>query len=59
MIKWLMSDIKKDIKKQAAVRLKPETIKKVKYLALDLDRSFNSLMEEAVEDLLKKYQRKK
>lgn len=54
-----MSDIKRDTKKQAAVRLKPEIIKKVKYLALDLDRSFNSLMEEAVEDLLKKYQRKK
>ncbi len=46
-------------RKQSGVRLNPDAIKRIKYLALDMDRSFNSLMEEAVDDLLKKYQKKK
>lgn len=46
-------------KKQAGVRLEPDLIKKLKHIAIDMERSFNSLVEEAVEDLLKKYRPKK
>ncbi|RJO59894.1 ribbon-helix-helix protein, CopG family [candidate division WS5 bacterium] len=46
-------------RKQSGVRLHPESIKKLKHLAIDLDKSFNSLIEEAIEDLLKKYHSKK
>jgi predicted transcriptional regulator len=44
--------------KQTGVRLDPELIKAVKHLAVDADRSFASLISEAVEDLLKKYSKK-
>jgi predicted transcriptional regulator len=44
--------------KQTGVRLDPELIKAVKHLAVDRDRSFSSLVSEAVEDLLKKYSKK-
>jgi predicted transcriptional regulator len=47
------------MKKQSGVRLDPELIKSLKHLAIDLDKSFNSLVEEAIEDLLKKYSSKK
>ena len=50
---------KKVEKKQSGVRLDPDLLKKLRHLAIDLDRPFNSLMEEAAEDLLKKYQGKK
>ena len=46
-------------KKQSGVRLDPELMKRLKHLAVDMERSFNSLIEEAIEDLLKKYHSKK
>jgi len=46
-------------RKQSGVRLDPELIKSLKHIAIDQDRSFNSLVEEAVEDILKKYKSKK
>ncbi len=46
------------IRKQTGVRLDSEMIKAVKHLAVDSGRTFNSLVEEAVEDLLKKYHKK-
>ena len=46
------------VRKQAGVRLDSEMIKAVKHLAIDTGHTFNSLVEEAVEDLLKKYQKK-
>jgi predicted transcriptional regulator len=49
----------KYIMKQTGVRLNPDLIKAVKHLAVDKDRSFSSLVSEAVEDLLKKYSKKK
>jgi predicted transcriptional regulator len=42
-----------------STRLNPEHIKKLKYLAVDVNRSLNDLIEEAIEDLLKKYPGKK
>jgi predicted transcriptional regulator len=35
-----------------------ELIKKLKYLAADSERPVNSLLEEAIQDLLKKYEKK-
>jgi len=49
---------KKGLRKQTGVRLDAELIKAVKHLAVDTGRSFTSLVQEAVEDLLKKYQKK-
>lgn len=46
-------------KKQSGVRLDVELLKKLRHLAIDLERSFNSVVEEAIEDLLKKYHSKK
>jgi len=50
---------KKIIRKQTGVRLDAEMIKALKHLAVDLGRSSSSLMSEAVEDLLKKYPKKR
>jgi predicted DNA-binding protein len=49
---------KKPEKKQYGVRLKTVTMKKLKHLSIDVDKKPNSLLEEAVEDLLKKYDNK-
>ncbi len=49
----------KKIMKQTGVRLDPELIKAIKHLAVDTGRSFSSLVSEAVQDLLKKYSKKK
>jgi len=46
------------IRKQTGVRLDSEIIKAVKHLAIDSGKTFNSLVEEAVQDLLKKHQKK-
>jgi predicted DNA-binding protein len=45
----------KNEKRQTGVRLDAESIKALKHLSLDLGRSYTSLVQEAVEDLLKKY----
>ena len=46
-------------KKQSGVRMNADILKSLKHLAIDLDRPFTSLMEEAATDLLKKYEKKK
>lgn len=38
--------------------LRPETIKKLKILSAETDRRQNELLEEAISDLLKKYDSK-
>jgi predicted DNA-binding protein len=50
---------KKIVRKQTGVRLDEELLRTLKHLAVDTGRSASSLMTEAVEDLLKKYSRKK
>ena len=35
-----------------------DLIKKLKYLAVDTDKPLNELHEEAIEDLIKKYEKK-
>jgi predicted transcriptional regulator len=42
-------------KKTFSFRVDETILKPLKYLAVDLDRSIGSLVEEAVRDLLKKY----
>jgi len=46
------------MKKQTGIRLDEVVLKAVKHLAVDTGRSLSSLVTEAVEDLLKKYQKK-
>ncbi len=38
--------------------LKEDTLKNIKKLAIDLDRTVNDLLEEGIEYLLKKYEKK-
>lgn len=39
-----------------STRIEPSVIKALKHLAVDLNKSLGSLLEEAIRDLLKKYQ---
>jgi len=45
-------------RKQFTTTIKEDALKDVKKLAIDLDRSVNDLFEEAIEWLLKKYEKK-
>ena len=45
-------------KKQVTFRIDPAIIKKIKFLAVEQDRSLTDLFLEAIQDLLKKYKRK-
>ena len=45
-------------KKQVTFRIEPVIIKKLKFLAVEKDRSLTDLFLEAIQDLLKKYERK-
>ena len=45
-------------KKVLSTRLDEDRIKELKHLAVDTDRSLGSLLEEAIQDLLKKYGKK-
>ncbi|KAF0146178.1 MAG: hypothetical protein FD156_205 [Nitrospirae bacterium] len=45
-------------RQQLGARVNTEMIKKIKHLAIDKNVSFNVLIEEALEDLLKKYKQK-
>jgi len=47
------SEIKRE---QSGVRLRPDLVKDLKHLALDLGKPYNVLIEEAIEDILQKYQ---
>ena len=45
-------------RKQFTTTIQEDALKDVKKLAIDLDRSVNDLLEEAIEWLLKKYEKK-
>jgi predicted transcriptional regulator len=45
-------------KKTFSTRIDEDRLKALKHLAVDLDKSLGILLEEAIEDLLKKYKRK-
>lgn len=46
-------------KKVVSTRLDEDLVKKLKHLAVDEDESIGDLLDEAIEDLLKKYEKKK
>ncbi len=45
-------------RQQLGARVNVDLIKKLKHLAIDQNVSFNVLIEEALEDILKKYKQK-
>ena len=45
-------------KKPVTFRIDPNLIKRLKYLALDHDKTLTDLFLEAIKDLLKKYEKK-
>jgi predicted transcriptional regulator len=46
-------------KKTFSTRINEDRLKALKHLAVDLDKSLGVLLEEAIEDLLKKYKKGK
>ena len=46
-------------KKTFSTRIDEDKLKALKHLAVDLDKSLGTLLEEAIADLLKKYKRKR
>ena len=44
-------------RKTITTSLEVELVKLVKHLAVDTDKNFNELLEEALQDLLKKYKK--
>lgn len=46
-------------KKTFSTRIDDERLKALKHLAVDTDKSLGMLLEEAIEDLIKKYEIKK
>jgi len=46
-------------KKTFSTRIDADKLKALKHLAVDVDKSLGVLLGEAIEDLLKKYKRKK
>ena len=45
-------------RKHVTTTIETELIKKLKYLAVDTGKPLNELFEEAIQDLLKKYEKK-
>jgi len=45
-------------KKHVTFRIDPAIIKKIKFLAVEEDRTLTDLFLEAIQDLLKKYEKK-
>ncbi len=45
-------------KKIFSTRVNEDRIKELKHLAVDTDKSLGTLLEEAIQDLLKKYEKK-
>jgi predicted transcriptional regulator len=45
-------------KKQVSFRIEPPIIKRLKYIALEQDRSLTDILLEAIQDFLKKYEKK-
>jgi hypothetical protein len=52
---WYLGHMKR---KQFTTTIKEDALKDIKKLAIDLDKSVNDLLEEAIEYLLKKYEKK-
>lgn len=46
-------------KKIFSTRIDDERLKALKHLSVDTDESLGTLLEEAIEDLIKKYKKKK
>ena len=46
-------------KKTFSTRIDEDKLKALKHLAVDLDKSLGALLEEAIDDLLNKYKKKK
>jgi predicted transcriptional regulator len=46
-------------KKTFSTRIDQDVLKMLKHLAVDLDQSLGALLEEAIQDLIKKYKAKK
>jgi predicted transcriptional regulator len=46
-------------KKQISFRIEPAVIKKLKFLAVEQDRTLTSIIMEALQDVLRKYESKK
>jgi len=44
-------------KKQVSFRIEPSIIKRLKYIALEQDRSLTDIFIEAIQDVLKKYEK--
>jgi hypothetical protein len=49
---------KQQASKKATYYIKPDIIKGLKYLAIDKDKDLSALVNEALEDLIKKYKGK-
>ncbi|MFC1866581.1 ribbon-helix-helix domain-containing protein [Thermodesulfobacteriota bacterium] len=45
-------------RKNITTSIETDLIKKIKYLAVDMSKPLNELFEEAIKDLLKKYEKK-
>ena len=45
-------------KKQVSFRIEPSIIKRLKYIALEQDRSLTDIFIEAINDFLKKHEKK-
>ena len=45
-------------KKQVSFRIDPPILKRLKFLAVEIERSLTDLFLEAIQDLLKKYEKK-
>ncbi len=46
-------------KKTFSTRIDADRLKALKHLAVDEDKSISALLEEAIDDLIKKYEKKK
>jgi len=51
-----MKGINRMDKKQVSFRVDPNLIKKIKFLALELDKSLTDIFVEALQDIMKKYE---
>ena len=47
--------LKMSARKTFSVRLKPETMKAIRLLSIEKEKSLSDLLEESISDLLKKY----
>ena len=45
-------------KKQVSFRIEPDIVKRLKFIALEQDRSLTDLFLEAIKEILKKYEKK-